>query len=395
MDKFQFKPLKTQQFFIPSITEVSEFLGFSSSPRQLLKWLAQITNTSQHLPSNRSLDNIAKNGIKWSTIRPFIWSSIRSLYQSGVLVPKLMRPNLPPNQKTFSQLELSFIAWESCISNFIYGLKSSAPDMEIPLISHFIEQRINQYRPTSDIISNFKASSKNELDHETFISFFESFLPHTLLTDEEQNRVRYLLSKVHIASASQQQISLDITQEELKNLKPILSLFQNDFYLSLFAVFDITLLNDTQNIDTYPNGLIGKILMQESNTFLGKFFMGMKNGWKINYSDIAEYIPLPNSEFKRNGASKLDIQIERFKEWRSGKSLPSNKTLMNFFDAISRSEKFSQFNSVILCNYAILMLSLDRQAKSVPSIEMAFTRDNYQRYFKYYKKKQLQIEVAS
>lgn len=392
MDKFQLPILKTAQFFIPSIMEVSEFLGCGSSPRRLMRFFAKITNTTQTLPSNRSLDNIAKKGVKWSTIRPFFWSIIRPLYKTGFKISDVPKPNLPKNK--ISKLELSLYLWETSIWGFANGLKQSSPDDNITLFQYFIEQRINQYRPTIEIITAFQATSKAEIDNEILLRFYDSFLSHTLLTNEEQSTVRGVISRIECISLSQQNPSIDIVKKELEESAPTIYLLQNDFYLSLFSIIDITLLNDTENLKKYPTGLLGKILTQESQTFLGKFFLAMKIGWNVNYTDIAQHIHLPNSEYKRNGSSKLDIQIERFKEWRSGKSLPSNKAVFALFESLSSDDKFKIYGTDSLSLYAILMLNLDKQAKSNSGIKLAFTQDNYQRYFDSFKNMQLQFETA-
>lgn len=394
MDKFQLPILKTEQFFIPSIMEVSEFFGCGSSPRRLMRFFARITNTTQTLPSNRSLDNIAKKGVKWSTIRPFIWAVIRFVYKSGFKISDIPKPNLPKNKDKISKLELSLYLWETSIREFAKGLKQSSPDMDITLFQGFIEQRTKQYRPSIDIITAFKTSSKTEIDNQTLLCFYDSFLPNTLLTNDEQSTIRIFISRIEYISLSQQKLSIDITKEELEELTPAFYLLQNDFYLSLFSIIDITLLNDTENLEKYPCGLLGKILAQESQTFLGKFFLAMKIGWEVNYADVAKYVHLPSSEYKRNGSSKLDIQIERFKEWRSGKSLPSNKAIFALFEAMSFDDKFKIYDTDSLSIYASLMLNLDKQAQSDPSMKLAFTQDNYQRYFENFKKMQLQIETA-
>lgn len=395
MDKFQLSPLKTAQFFIPSIMEVSEFLGCGSSPRKLMRFFAQITNTTQTLPSNRSLDNIAMKGVKWSTIQPFIWSVIRALYKTGFKFSDLPKPNLPKNKNKdkISKLELNLYLWESSIGGFENGLKQSASNMDISLFQCFIEQRIKHYRPTIEMVEAFRATSKSDIDNKTILSFLDYLLPHTLLTTEEKIQVRSVFSK--IKSITLQRTKIDITEVELTKSMPILGLLQNDFYLSLFAIIDITLLNNTDNLGNYHNGLLGKILTQDSQTFLGKFFLAMKIGWKLTYTDIAQHIHLPSSEYKRNGSSKLDVQIERFKEWRSGKSLPSNKTILALFDDLSSDDKFKIYDTHTLSIYAILMLNLDKQAKKNPSINIVFTQHNYQRYFVHYKKKQLHTEIAS
>ncbi|GHW16724.1 hypothetical protein VCSRO111_2148 [Vibrio cholerae] len=71
-EKFRMPVIKLGNPFLTSPYEVSGFLGLPVSPREKIKWLNASVVKSK-LTTDRTLDNISKDGIRWTSIRQFAW----------------------------------------------------------------------------------------------------------------------------------------------------------------------------------------------------------------------------------------------------------------------------------------------------------------------------------
>jgi len=215
---------------------------------------------------------------------------------------------------------------------------------------------------------SFTEDNKSEL----ISGFYRPVLDFTLLNEQEKTLVkRWLKAPSDNASQETEQAML---------------CFFHDFWLSLMSVIDAMFLEDwekhyaeyTPSVHALQYGVFGQVFKREERTFLGKFFGLLKEQTNQNYAQLAEYLALPFSEYERNGVSKHDIQQERFKEWRSGKSLPSVKALSAFFDNMDAGRQGAD-----LLIYALFMRALDKTNGS--AISEIYTASRYQRYYQHYR----------
>lgn len=353
--------IKTANPFFPSPDEVTIFLGLPTSPREQFKCINRIYGIN-NLPSDRTLDNISKKGIKLSSIESFI----QPFY-------KFLAPLI--KQKPPREVHIADLAewWEPVIIGLKFGLKS-LNGLDISLLETFINKRCIDYKPQFDFM---KKASKNikKTELTLLVEFYDLILKSTLLTAEEQREVHDFFCTINTNIKNNKNVK--------SSTKSALLLLFNDFWLSLFSVIDnifINYNNKTTDLrvnksDCIETGFLGLVLSQNKKTFLDNLFSHIKNITDKTYAELATYVDLPISEFDKIGKTKKEVQIERFKEWRNGKSIPSVKALDRYFQNCDVGED--------LIIYAILMRALDTTKEDVSS----YTLDNYKRYYLFYKNK--------
>lgn len=349
--------------FFPSPAETCDWLGLPSSPRQIIKMMAEVTNSRNTLPSDKTLDNLkTKKGVRWSTMRPFIWTVIRELY--GKIGLSFVR-QFPLPKQDIHKLDIGFF-WKPIAPSIQHGLSSSGNTLDISLFTKFIEHRTTDYQEQFEF---FKRHYNNpSILNENPSVFIEKDIVHTLLTSTEQ---AHLLNALQTNRFDEESIEL-------------LSLYKNDFWLSLMAVVDNIITKhaiqeyEDNGVD-YPfakSGLLVDILAQTEKTYLGKFYAFLKVTLEETYQELSQYVPIPYSE----NLDTVQEKIDRLKEWRSGKTKPSTKTLLEYF------ENMGQF---MLSAYAVLMKAIDIQVRGQDGDfhKAAYTSANYARYFDHFKEK--------
>lgn len=334
-EKFHIPIIKLANPFIPTPDEVTLFLGLPTSPRERFKLLSEIFNIDG-LPSDRTLDNIPKDGIKHSTMNEFEQNIIKNL---PFVSADMNEFNL---KKKFHCHDLTQL-WRLTI----YGVK--LPEefylFMAPLID-FMLKRCEDYQPQFEVIKDFqdKHNRKIKLDmNQVAIDCYSPIIKSTLLTSAEQKEINNLFCELKKG-----------TKKTSPEMESALLMLINDFWLSLFAVIDNVIIKlwikqyDKRKMEPFETGFLGAVLNYDEKTFLGRFFSCLKSMSGKNYADLASYVYLPISEFGRNGKTKKEVQIERFKEWRSGKSVPSVEALIRYFE-------HDETTGVELTIYAILM----------------------------------------
>ncbi|MEI8638124.1 hypothetical protein [Vibrio coralliilyticus] len=212
----------------------------------------------------------------------------------------------------------------------------------------------------------------NECNQSELISgYYLPVLDFTLLSEQEKVLVKsWLKSPSESASQETEQAML---------------CFKHDFWLSLMSVIDAMFIESwaKHNTDYTPSasarqyGVFGQVFKREESTFLGKFFGLLKEVTNQKNAQLCECVVLPFSEHERNGELKNKVQKERFKEWRSGKSLPSVKALGAFFDNMEAGRQGAD-----LLIYALFMRALDKEGCcALPDI---YTTNRYQRYYQHH-----------
>ncbi|ASJ39690.1 hypothetical protein [Vibrio vulnificus] len=361
-EKFRMPVIKLGNPFLPSPDEVSEFLGLPVSPREKIKWLNASVVKSK-LPTDRTLDNISKDGIRWTSIRQFAWQLAR------VFVRKGWTFDLSLSNGGIHKADLSFW-WSNTLKGIQQGLSSTSSELNIGLLVSYIDRRCAAYQ--RQLAFMLDAPNINENNQNELISgYYLPVLDFTLLSEREKALVKnWLKSPSEFTSQETEQAML---------------CFYHDFWLSLMSVIDAMFLEDwdkhyeeyTPSVYAQQYGVFGQVFNREERTFLGKFFGLIKEQTNQTYAQLSEYVALPFSEHERNGLLKRDVQQARFKEWRSGKSLPSVEALSTFFANMDAGRQ-----GVDLLIYALFMRALDKVGSSfLPDI---YTTSRYQRYFQHY-----------
>ncbi|NOI32199.1 hypothetical protein F0238_24680 [Vibrio coralliilyticus] len=361
-EKFRMPIIKLGNPFLPSPDEVSEFLGLPVSPREKIKWLNASVVKSK-LPTDRTLDNISKEGIRWKSIRQFAWQLAR------VFVRKGWSLNVSFPDGGIHKADLSFW-WSHTLKGVQQGLSSTSGELNLGLLVSYIDRRCAAYQKQLAFMQD--APGINECNQSELISgYYLPALDFTLLSEPEKVLVKnWLKSPSESASQETEQAML---------------CFCHDFWLSLMSVIDAIFLEDwdkhheeyTPSSYARQYGVFGQVFKRQESTFLGKFFGLLKEQTNQSYAQLSEYVALPFSEHERNGVLKRDVQQDRFKEWRSGKSLPSVKALSTFFDNMDVGRQGTD-----LLVYALFMRALDKEGGcALPDI---YTTNRYQRYFQHY-----------
>ena len=363
-EKFRIPIIKTGNPFIPSPDDLTLFLGLPTSPRERLKLLRKIFNIDG-LPSDRTLDNIHKGGIKYSTINEFEQNIIK---QAPFEFADMNKFNL---KEKFHCLDLTQL-WR----HTIYGIKvPEALHLFIAPLIKFIFQRCEEYQPQFEVIKKYNEKSKIDINHIAF-DYYSPIIKSTLLTSAEQKELNNFFCKLKKGVKETKEISPEF--------KSAFLVFINDFWLSLFAVIDNMIINlwikqhDEMNIESYESGFLGAVLNRDNKTFLGRFFSLLKKISCKSYAELSSYVNLPISEFERNGKTEKETKIERFKEWRSGKSVPSVEALIRYFE-------HDELTGAELTIYAILIRALDTIKKQ--ELTSVYTLENYKRHYTHHKEK--------
>lgn len=361
--KIKIPQIKAGNPFLPSPDEVSKFLGFPSSPRERIKW-ANAAFVGASLPTDRTLDNISNEGIRWKSIRSFAFRITKIISKKGLN----LRDFLP--SEDVHKADLSFF-WSKTLIGLQQGLNSTNSDLDISPIIQYVDNRCAAYQLQFDFLLN-SSITENENLTAHISGYYLPVVNFTLLNSGEKRLVECWLKS-----------PVDEVNEETTLA---LGIFFHDFWLSLMAVLDNIIIRDwgkfmnegttCELLKQY--GVFGIIFKREETTYLGKFFSFIKEISDQNYSQLSTNVPLAFSEYKKNGVSRHETQRERFKEWRNGKSIPSVNALNQFFSTWDFGRGGTE---LLVCG--IFMRALDVNNTHI-SIPFCTSIRKYDRYYKHY-----------
>jgi hypothetical protein len=363
LKKVSWKPVKPQTIYFLSVDEFTEFMGLGTSARSKLRLIGKYEPKLKKLPiSNRSLDNLAKDGISYKLARKTAWVIFRCIYK--VHNKKLLtsvRPFFKKTRKT------------DVIYSWLSGLKGweiSSRNDDIQLLYAFFEFRNQQYKPLKLFIDSSPKGNQYELAQR----FYSIALPQTLLTEKEQFTIQNCVAKLKKGESGDQYDQECVVK------------FLYDFHLSLFATIDLVILSNLQITDDYEQGLLTMIFEQQGSTYFSKLLNGIKENLQISNASLAQHVPIGRDESKLISTSIQDAKKNTLRKWRNGKTKPESETLIKFFESL---RKDSDFLPMLILSK--ICLALDKQIKKNPEIASAFqatfSSENYSKYFLYYKKK--------
>ncbi|MGR5372553.1 hypothetical protein [Photobacterium damselae] len=333
-NKISLKPIISGNLFFPQPDEVLNAIGISPTPRSKIKMIQQRLNAQTKL-SDSSLDNLGKGGIKVRTLNRGLKPIHKKIF--GMIGSiKSVYPSFP---RTNVHIWDSGHSWMAAIAGFKLGYGSSNGNFfDITPIETFLIERNQKNQKIVEF------GTKHPRNKKTLKAYYKIVLPMTQLDPSLHCEIFTFIDnydKPNQISMQQQAISV--------------MLVQWDFYFSLLAAIDHCLIADWKLHKSHPQGLFGDLFDLEGKTFLDKFIRSLKLfTTNKTFRELAGDIP-QNKKETDTGRILLDAKVETLKAWRSGKQLPSYRTLCKFIEQI--------YPDMDMSNYQIMgcvCLSIDR-----------------------------------
>lgn len=361
-EKVTLKPITPKTIYFPTVDEFAHFIGLGISARAKANTFKELLSSDLKI-SPRSLDNLGNQGIKEKTARRASWPILRFLSKNGLLQ---YFKGLP---KEFRATEVIY-AWRAPLLTFNHVNS----DINLQPLHSFFNHRNELYQPIKHFIdSSPKLTPNNQT--ELLVSFYQLALPQTLLSQDEQNEILRMVA------------SDDILREENGTNRLYIQFWFYDFHLSLIAALDLTLLTNANLIDKYESGLFGCVFKQKGQTYLSKLLNHLKDYGGCSDYQLAQSIPIERHKNLEHATTMFEAQTKTLKEWRSGKTHPTHKTLKIFFENLD-----SDAYVLPIVLVAIVCIGLDKRLKDPKmaswkdEFQTTFSAQRYAMYFEHFKK---------
>ncbi|WP_133013113.1 hypothetical protein [Marinomonas flavescens] len=362
-EKVVIKPIFKRNPFIKTPDEVAELFGFPTSIRSQIKVIAATFGEAVTV-SDRSLDNLSGKGLSERKAE-----EVLAPMQTILDRLNLDLDNLIPTGTSTNDLKT---LWRAAIKSLVAGIELAGEDASFlqPLIA-FLDRRCLEYEPQREWISYHRGMEESKLLSK-IVEFYRPVIDKTALSAEQQNLVIRTFAKSTLAE------NFEIAQDEMEAM----GLFTQDFNLSLFAALDLVAINWkhlNQEGTKQHDSFFGKILAADGKCYFGKLISFIKEDTGISYRELAQRLPI-QQESTETGRTLLEVQIERLKEWRKGKTKPSFATLDKF------CSNFAFEDQLLLFIYCLICQALDRQLAKYQGDEKRmlkeiYSADNYLTYY--------------
>lgn len=362
-EKVVIKPIIKKNPFIKTPDEVAELFGFPTSIRSQIKILAALFGQEVKV-SDRSLDNLSGKGVSEQKADEALDPMLTLLDQLNLNIDNF----IPIGTSTDDLKAL----WRAAIKSFTAGFESAGQDTSFlqPLIA-FIERRCTEYEAQREWGSNHRGVDEQKLL--TLIAeFYRPVIDKTALNSEQQNIVIQLLERLSLEQ------NIQANQDEIEAM----GLFTQDFNLSLFAAVDLVALNwkhrHQEGIKQH-NSFLFKILASDGKCYFGKLMSFIKEDTGVSFRTLAQYVPI-QQESTETGRTVLEVQVERLKEWRKGKTKPSFATLEKFCSNFAFEDQLLLFIYCLICQ-AIDRLLVKYKTDEQRMLKEIYSADNYLTYY--------------
>jgi len=351
---------------IKSPNEVLSLFRFNSSPRFLLKSISKQHGVEHYPISDRSLDNLTGKGVSEKTMK------LAFEHLVGILPPGVH----DQLESIFSKDNSSIFAekiWKSCFLGFeiMFGSndlsKASIEQQSLESFKLFIFERCEYIERIQRWIDNIGGDTelKNGSNPAELMRLTCEF---TRLPDEHKTQLVESITKF---SAGGSYESHDTN---------VASCYLNaDFNLALFALIDKISLDfkyQHRPEEREPTFLL-HVFGMEARCYFGRLIKFIKQRSGCSNAHLASLIPV-NQMNEASGRTELDIQKERLKEWASGKSRPSNETLVAFSGGFNSEDQF------LVYAYSHVCLAIDGLIASSAHkdilVDAIYTDKNFSRY---------------
>ncbi|MFA0052254.1 hypothetical protein AB4403_14580 [Vibrio breoganii] len=361
-EKVTLKPITPNTIYFPSIDEFARFLGYRISARSKVRIFKELLSIDLKI-SPRTLDNLGSKGISEKTARRAFWPISRFLFKNGLL------QYLKELPKTYRATEVIH-AWRTPLHTFNHANS----DIDLQPLHSFLNHRNELYQPIKQLIDT---SPKLTPDNQTELltSFYKVALPQTLLSQEEQTEILRVVA------------SDDMLREENSTNRLYIQYWFYDFHLSLIAALDFTILDNANLISKYEHGLFAHVFKQEGVTYLSKLLNHLRELGDYSDYQLAKFIPIKRDKEREHETSMFEAQTKTLKEWRSGKTHPTNRTLKQFFENIDTD---SYALPIVLV--AMICIGLDKRLRDprmkpwTGEFQSTFSADRCALYFEHFKK---------
>ncbi|KJR29099.1 hypothetical protein [Vibrio sp. S234-5] len=362
-EKVTLKPITPNTIYFPSLDEFALFLGFGVSARSKARILKEQLSLDLKV-SERSLDNLGSKGISEKKARLASWPILRFLFQKGLF---LFFKELPKDVRATDVIH----TWLIMLRSFNH----EQPYINLQPLHSFLNHRDQLYQPIKHFIDTMpKLTTDNQT--ELLVSFYQLALPKTLLSQEEQKEILRLVA------------SDDMNREENGTNRLCIQYWFYDFHLSLMAALDVTILDNFNLVSEYEYGIFSHVFKKDGATYLSKLLNHLIEKMDFRYCQLAKFIPIKRERESECETSMFEAQTKTLKEWRSGKTHPTNKTLIKFFENID-----TESYALPILLVAMICIGLDKRLKDpkikpwTEEFQSTFSAERYAIYFEHFKNK--------
>ncbi|MCL9777552.1 hypothetical protein [Vibrio methylphosphonaticus] len=308
--KIKVNKFNYENLFIPQPDEVNWSLGFNPTIRTSVNTISKLLDIPAPV-SNSTLDNFHRIGV----------ASTSAIKVYEFLFKQLDVPE-PILKEVISRKP---------ISSFDY---TAVWDLNV----HIIQPIIEPIYPNSYLMkflrdrvevekSALQNTKKKTTPHEKGIEYIHHTLQNTQLTQAE---LEYLISL--IPSLVELNSISDLTYDDRKSLIT----YKLDFYLSLIAAIDVTIINKwlSEHGDKFelPDcGIFGEIFRCEGKCHFEQFLRYIAAITEVKIGSLAVHIEIERNDTGQ-GVTLDEAKKNRLKEWRKGKTKPTFPTLLSFLE---------------------------------------------------------------
>ncbi|HCH2708201.1 TPA: hypothetical protein NKT40_001048 [Vibrio parahaemolyticus] len=369
-DKKFLVPKREEKYvFLPSTEEVFTYLGLGSSYRNLMKHISKVSGGKIPV-SDSTLDNIHKTGISSKSAKKVLSFMFDELgfFESGLL------HMVPP--KPVAKFDTTY-EWIGLIKGV--ELRNDKICDKAYYISYLkerigTEQQALEAWAQGDQELNIRASN-----------YLKVGLDNSLLSDLETQA--FLQAQKRVLEMN------GIPSMSTEDIQAIMR-YKLDFYLSLLASIDVTILNqmlieggyteaDMEDASKWPKyGIFHEIFSFEGKCHFDCFLCYIAKLLDVEVGALAKFINIDRQD-SGEGVTLDMARSHRLKEWRRGDTKPSFDRFENFiYEAFSRNG----FDFAVI---GFLCEMLDRLYNAVKGITWneLVNPDVYKKYYQYHKSK--------
>jgi hypothetical protein len=339
-NKVRINEFKSSSFYLPTLASVNEFLGFPSTQKQLLDLLETTYETPLDVKRSSRYGLFGK-GVGLRTVSKIItWCKKLPLPFETMMTKRLM-VKIERSRKAGSNAG----HWLSAMQNFEAGFKfaGGSGEDEFTALLGFLEYRCNT---EVDLLLELKQKVKaGKLKATDLAEAWKAQQP--LWENNPRIPTRVTDDFVQIALLHSQQKSL--TEQQTLTIIESYCYLCFDFYLEAITHYEVGCrLYYGKNKEKLENelGMITKaIYAYATDDAITTCFDGMLTELKnvaselvgeTSYRKLASFIEIEEDKSIACDESLADKQYGQLKDWRNGKSRPSNAKLITFLQNLDR-----------------------------------------------------------
>lgn len=355
--------------FLPSVEEVLTFLGLGSSYRNLVKYISKVNGATIPV-SDSTLDNIHKSGISPKSAKKvfsFIFDEL-DICESDFL-------DLEP-QEPVVKFDTTY-EWRGLIrGSELHNVKMYDKAYYVS----YIKERICTEQQALEVWKQ-----DTQVQHVRASNYFKIGLDNSLLSGLEISA--FLQAQKRVLDVD---IATSISSDDIQAIMR----YKLDFYLSLLASFDVTILNkilveggctesDMEEALKWPkNGIFYEIFSFYGKCHFDCFLCYIAKLLGIEVGALAKFIDIDRRD-SGEGVTLDMARTHRLKEWRKGDTKPGFARIENFiYEAFNRDG----FDFAVIGFLCEMMDRLYYEVQGINWNELVNSQI-YKKYYQYHKSK--------